>query len=353
MVTHALRRSLIVLSGLLVAFGMAACKDDLVVQADPTSTTGASVTAHPSGSVDPTATPGVTADPTATSTSANPSTSRSTSKPPSGTSSAPGGSQPTTPGKPGASNTGVKAGISLTVVNGDKTFSGTGHVVENQDFHGFVRVTGSGWTFRNCVFRGGPTSGNKGLLDTESGQNTVVEDSEFVPSNPSATIDNIWAANTSIYRANIHGGVDGVKILGAGNVLIQDSWIHNMTWFASDPNQGGGETHNDGVQGFDGTTGVTLRHNNIDMSSDSRANAAFQNSTQNAVVDGNWLDGGGCTLNFAPHAIKLVIIAVTNNRFGHHQYFNGCVIKQYQPSVIQTNSGNVWDDTGKAVPGPQ
>jgi hypothetical protein len=335
-------RSLIVLSGLLVVLGAAACSD-------------AQVQASPSDSVSPAAS-ATTADSGVAATTAAPAapTTVGPSKPSTSSTSGSGsGGQTTTGGKPGPGNTGVKQGVSLTVVTGDKTFSGPGHVVENQDFRGFVRVTGTGWTFRNCVFRGRATNENKGLLDTTGGQNTVVEDSEFVPSHPSATIDDIWAANAKIYRANIHGGVDGVKILEPGHVLIQDSWIHDMTWFASDPNQGGGETHNDGVQGFDGTTEVTLRHNTIDMSSDSRANAAFQNSTQNAIVDGNWLDGGACTLNFAPHDKLLVIIAVTNNRFGRHRYFTNCVIKQYQPSVIQTNTGNVWDDTGKPVPPPQ
>jgi hypothetical protein len=73
----------------------------------------------------------------------------------------------------------------------------------------------------------------------------------------------MWLTNTNVYRAHVHGGVDGIKTFG--NVLIEDSYIHGMQWFRNDPNQGGGETHNDGVQSWNGPPNTTLRHNKIDM----------------------------------------------------------------------------------------
>ncbi len=187
-------------------------------------------------------------------------------------------------------------GTKLTVVTGDKTYSSSGTVISGKDFHGFVKITGSNITIKNSIFRGRATSSNAGLLDTERGTNTVVQDSEFVPSHPSATIDGIWANSTKIYRANVHGSVDGIKT--GSDVLIQDSYIHDLSWFASDPNQGGGETHNDGVQSFHGDARVTIRHNTIDMSTTKNANAAWQTSARDSRIEGNWLDGGGCTLNF-------------------------------------------------------
>jgi len=215
-----------------------------------------------------------------------------------------------------------------------------------------VKVTGKNITFRNCVFRGRAAANNNALLDAEGGSNTVVEDSEFAPSNPSATIDDIWASNASIYRANIHGGVDGVK--ADSNTLIQDSWIHDMTWFASDPNQGGGETHNDGVQSFAGESHVTLRHNTIDMSTTKDPNAAWQSSASDSLAENNFFDGGGCMLNFnhkaAGHALGG--IAVVNNRFGRHSAFQCPILLSTQASLSQ-NSGNVWSDTGAPIPAPQ
>jgi hypothetical protein len=252
-------------------------------------------------------------------------------------------------GKPSAANTGVVPGTRLTVVTGDQTFATNGAVISGKDFRGLVKVTGARITFRNCIFRGRATNSNAALLNTERGSNTVVQDSEFVPAHPSATVDGIWANSTSIYRANIHGSVDGVKT--GSDVLIQDSYIHGMSWFPSDPNQGGGPTHNDGVQSFDDAR-VTLRHNTIDMSSSKDPNAAYQSSARDSIIDGNWLDGGGCTLNFADHGPALTGIRVTNNRFGRHSFYQ-CPILISTNTTLAQNSGNVWDDTGAAIPRPQ
>ena len=125
-----------------------------------------------------------------------------------------------------------------------------------------------------------------------------------------------------------------------------------MSWFASDPNQGGGETHNDGVQSFFGDARVTLRHNNIDMSTTKNGNSALQSSANDSKVDGNWLDGGGCTLNFADHKVPLTGLQVTNNRFGRGSFYQ-CPILLSTQAVLVTNSGNVWDNTGGPTPPPQ
>jgi len=244
----------------------------------------------------------------------------------------------------------VRPGTQLTVVNGDQTFSTDGQVVSGKDFHGFVKVTGKNIRFVNCFFRGRATSSNNALLDTTRGSGTVVEDSEFVPSSPSATLIDIDANSVSVYRANIHGSVDGVQT--GSNVLIQDSYIHDLSWFASDPNQGGGPTHNDGVQGFLGDSNVVLRHNNIDLSTTKDGNAAFQDSAKNSRVEDNWLDGGGCTLNFNHVNAPLGGIAVVNNRFGRHSFFN-CPILLSTQTTLSANSGNVWADTGQPIPAPQ
>jgi hypothetical protein len=258
--------------------------------------------------------------------------------------------QPLGTARPDAANTGVVAGTPLTVVVGNQTFSTSGEVITGKDFHGYVTVTGSNITFKNCIFRGGTPSGNNALLNTQAGTDTVVEDSEVVPLQPGPTIDGVWTANTKLYRVNIHGTVDGMK--AGNNTLVQDSYIHDMSWFASDPNQGGGPTHNDGVQAFDGVSGVTLRHNMIDMSTTKNPNAALQDSASNTTVDDNWLDGGGCTLNFADRGHSLAGLVVTNNRFGRNSYYQ-CPILLSNLLSLAMNSGNVWVDTGTPIPPPQ
>ncbi|GLZ28888.1 hypothetical protein Lesp02_10780 [Lentzea sp. NBRC 105346] len=284
--------------------------------------------------------------PSSSSVAPTTTTASSTVKPP--TSTAP----PPMTGFPNATNTGVPAGTRLEVVNGDKTFDVDNQVITGQEFRGFVRVTARNVTFRNSIFRGGVARGNNALLDTERGSGTVIENSEFVPSNPAATIDGLWTKNTSIFRSNIHGAVDGVK--ANSNTLIQDSYIHDMSWFASDPNQGGGETHNDGVQSFGGESNVTLRHNTIDMSTTKNANAALQSSAANTRVENNLLDGGGCILNFNHNVLPgpLTGIVIVNNRFGRNSVFKCPILLSTQTQVAQ-NSGNVWNDTGEPIPAPQ
>lgn len=289
-------------------------------------------------------------DPTATttSTSASPTSVTTTTKAAPKPAPKPGGS--TRPGgMPGPANTGPVPGAALTVVNGDQTFSGSGQVIEGKDFHGFVKVTGKNITFRNCIFRGRATTSNNALLDTESGSGTVVEDSEFVPSNPAPTIDSIAARNTTITRVHIHGGVDGMK--AESNTIVQDSYIHDMNWFSSDPNQGGGATHNDGIQSFDGESNVIIRHNTIDMSTTKSPNAAWQTSAFNSRIENNFLDGGGCIINVNQMA-RSGGLAIVGNRFGRHSEFK-CPILLSTRSKLSENSGNVWADTGEAIPEPQ
>lgn len=292
-----------------------------------------------SGLVSPSGAASASGTPTASPTKSGPPTPKP----------APTSTKPRT-GKPGPSNTGVVPGTQLTIVSGSQTFHTSGQVISGKDFHGYVKVTGSNITFKNCIFRGGTPSGNNALLDTEGGTNTIVEDSEFVPQHPAATIDGIWTKNTKIYRANIHGSVDGMK--AGSNTLVQDSYIHDTSWFASDPNQGGGATHNDGVQSFADSSNITLRHNTIDMSTSKDPNAAWQDASPNSTVDDNWLDGGGCTLNFADQGTSLTGMVVTNNRFGRHSAYQCPILLSLGVSLAK-NSGNVWVDTGKPIPAPQ
>ncbi len=255
-------------------------------------------------------------------------------------------------------------GVALAVVSGDQTYGSSfnGQTITGKDFHGIVKVTGANITFKDCIFRGRAVSFNTGLIDTSNSTGTVtLEDIEVVPSNPSATIDGMWLMNTNVYRAHVHGGVDGIKTFG--NVLIEDSYIHGMDWFASDPNQGGGETHNDGVQSWNGPTDTTLRHNTIDMTYvvdvlasgqplvPDRSNSAWQDSSPNSHAENNRVDGGGCTFNFAMSSLNSGIFVI-NNRFGRHSFYQ-CPILLNLTSALTQNSGNVWDDTGTAIPAPQ
>jgi hypothetical protein len=302
-----------------------------------------------------TAADGASAGPSA-SASASASASTSASPAPSKTRGAPG-PVPRPGGKPGPGNTGVPPGVHLTVVNGDQTFAKDGQVVSGLDIHGFVRITARNVTLRNSIVHGGPNPKcNSSVVYVVSGASATIEDTEVSADFPNACLDGVWAHATTLTRVNIHGPVDGVKAYD--NVVIQDSYIHDLTWFASDPNQGGGETHNDAVQTYEGNQHITLRHNTLNPGP--KANAAYQVTqdlgkvTTDLHVVNNWLDWGGCSLNFSHKGgpAPMTGIYVSGNRFGRHSGYQCPIIVSTQTFLSQ-NSGNVWDDTGGPIPAPQ
>jgi hypothetical protein len=284
--------------------------------------------------------------------------------PPTTSRPAPSTTTPSTPpsslpsgGKPGPGNTGVPAGTALKVINGDQTYGTNGQVITGLDIHGFVHITGQNVTIKNSIIRGGPNPKcNSSVLWIDDGGSATIEDSEISPSSPSPCLDGVWATNATLLRMNIHGAVDGVKAYD--DVTMQDSWVHDLSWFASDPNQGGGETHNDDVQTYEGNVNITLKHNT--MSPGKGGNAAYQvtqdggKKATNLRIEDNWLDGGGCTLNFSHKGgpTPMTGIYVTGNRFGRGSSYQ-CPILLSTQTKLSGNSSNVWDDSGAAIPSPQ
>lgn len=285
----------------------------------------------------------------------SPSASRPASPSPSGSLSTSPSSVPRvvsrSGGRPAAGNTGVIAGTTLTVLSGDQTFTTDNAVVANADIRGYVRITGKNVTIRNSIVRGGAARCSAAVIQVEG--SAVIEDVEIAPASPNACLDGVWATATTLSRVNIHGTVDGVK---AGNdVIVQDSWIHDLTHYGSGA-PGGGETVNDAVD-TRGKRRITLRHNVLYPGAG--ANAAYQVTQEGGAsgdvrVEGNWLDGGHCVLNFAHRGggpTPMTGIAVVGNRFGRNSMFV-CPILISTQTNLSANSGNVWDDTGAPIPAP-
>lgn len=270
-------------------------------------------------------------------------------------------------GKPDASNTGVPQGTNLTIVNGDQVYDTDGQVISGLDIRGYVQITGNNITIKNSIIRGGTkpctmsnaqNSAPLWVREDSGATNFTFQDSEIAPSNATACMDGMWVSNATIIRSNIHGAVDGIK--AHDNVTVQDSYIHSLAYFSSDPNQGGGETHNDGVQSYECNRDILINHNTIDLSGSQGGNAAYQITQDygvacsNIVISNNWLDGGGCTINVAHKVLgSLNGVSIVNNRFGRNQGFSGCTVLLSTKSTLSAYSGNVWDDTGQPIPSPQ
>lgn len=260
---------------------------------------------------------------------------------------------------PGPETTGAPAGETLTVVSGNQTYdsSYSGQTISNREFRGFVTVTGSNITFVNCYFRGGTASGNSRLLYVTGGAtNITVTDSDFEPMNPAPTIDSVRAINTTLLRVDIRGSTDGMK--AADGVTIRDSYIHDMLWWASGPNHGGGQTHNDGIQILNGAN-IDISHNTLVSAGQNGSNAAVQitqdfGTVGTVLIQKNYVDWGGCTLNITQNPLaSLNGVSVLDNRFGRHQAFNNCAILLGDGVTLAGYSDNIWGDNGQPIPDPR
>jgi hypothetical protein len=266
-----------------------------------------------------------------------------------GGSSADGGTPPCPGVKPDVTNTGYPPGTPLTIVNNDVTVTQDNTTIDAEDIHGFLTIKASHVHVTRCLIRGGVATQNTDGIRVQSGTDILIEDTEVAIANPSPYIDGVSATNATIRRANIHGGVDGMKL--GSNSTVECSYIHDLVSFASDPNQGGGPTHNDDIQILEGTNSHIVG-NQLIAAKDQ--NSAIQITQDFGVVtdvhiESNWADGGGCTFNFA-HKVQasLTGVYVINNRFGRNSFYGCPILKSTQTTL--TMSGNVYDDDGTPVP---
>jgi len=251
--------------------------------------------------------------------------------------------------KPTAANTGVPAGVTLTVVNGDVTVSQDGAMVDGQDIHGFLIIAASNVRVTRSIVRGRAITSNAGVIRINAGSNILIEDVEIAVAVPAATVDGMWGDNFVGRRLHIHGGVDGLK--AGANSRLECSYIHGQTHFDVDPNQGGGPTHNDAIQILEGTNIHIVGNQLVAAMSD---NAAIQITQDFGAVgdlhlESNWADGGGCTFNISHNGgTSLTDVHAIGNRFGRNSYFDCPILKSTKTTL--DSSGNVWDDDGTTVP---
>ena len=151
--------------------------------------------------------------------------------------------------------------------------------------------------------------------------------------------------NYTLQRVDIHGFGDGPRT--NGDVLIQDSYIHDLFSRAGD--------HNDGVQITQGGN-VTLQHNRIENpwgQTSAIMIGADQGNINGVNVIDNILAGGGYTLygGGAPPAGNTVKnIVITGNRFSTKFFAQS---GQYGPTgyvdlSFTTWANNAWADGARA-----
>jgi hypothetical protein len=261
--------------------------------------------------------------------------------------------QVTTAGQPGPGNTGVPSGTKLKIHNGDLIIKKAGTVVDGLDIRGWVRIDASNVTIKNSVIRGGDPAGatsNRSLI-LSTGSGVLIEDSELVPTHPSVRVDGLKGHGFTARRLDIHGTVDTAVIYG-DNTTIEHSWLHGNRHYASDPNQGGGASHDDGVQIVAGRN-LRLDSNTIGEGT----NAALMISQGYGVVAqlsivNNWLGGGACTINVTQKPRGPIQgMVVSGNHFSRTSQFNCPMIVDGSTSPSMSN--NTYTGTSTSIGSPR
>ena len=250
--------------------------------------------------------------------------------------------------KPSASTTGVPAGTKLRVHNGNIVVTKAGTRLDRMDIRGFVVVKAANVTISRSIVRGGRNPKTaQGVITNYGYKNLVITDTDVRTSYPSVYLDGIKGWKFTARRVHVVGGVDSIKIHG-DDVTVADSLLENTKWYAHDPYQDGGPTHNDNIQILKGRN-LTITGNTIRGAQNFAVlGAANLDHVPNLVVNGNWLDGGHCTLKLQTMRGQTLKATVADNRFGPHRQVSYCPI-QVLPGVQLTARNNVSELTGKPV----
>lgn len=295
---------------------------------------------------------------------------------------APGGSAEPTGGRPDSSTTGVPTGVSLRTLtrstipySADRMYSDGSTLIINTPnavydgwrFDMFVEVRAPGVRFTRSEFRGhDQAKWSRGLLaiynsGSKGRPSALVEDSTLIPRSPSRFIDGVRGSNVTLRRVEIARTVDGVRIFGttsysdpgAGNVRIEDSWIHDLRYFQDASHPDG--THNDGVQVMGGRN-IAITGSRIDGTI---RNAGVmithgRNDVSDVTIRGNWAAGGGCTVNVfdgdGPGAIEGLTMSDNVFTRGTTRITDCAMIVSDATRGLARASNNTWHDSSTPAP---
>jgi hypothetical protein len=182
---------------------------------------------------------------------------------------------------------------------------------------------------------------NSDIYSPDSGNDRLMVGVKDVYGDCSGTVvqgNNIWHTATGI---QIYAG------------LVQDNYIHDVGFRGGD--------HTNGMTANGSTTPLTIRHNTVFVSTvQTDAISLFEDVgvEANKIIDNNLVAGGGYSIyggqnTGGPQAFN---IQITNNRFSRVYFTNGgyygCATAYDAQAPGNVWSGNIWDDTGRAVPAP-
>jgi hypothetical protein len=183
----------------------------------------------------------------------------------------------------------VPAGTALSVVSGDLVVTTPGAVIDAKDIKGALIIKASNVKVTRSHIEG--RAGSDSVVISSGYGGILLQDDEVSVASPAPGIDAMSVRGATLNRLNIHGGVDGMKL--SSNSTVENSWIHDLNYFSSDPAQGGKPTHNDTIQIMSGTN-IHVTGNYLQAISSN--NSAIQitqdtGTTSGVYISGNWADG--------------------------------------------------------------
>ncbi|MDR7281107.1 hypothetical protein [Catenuloplanes atrovinosus] len=259
------------------------------------------------------------------------------------TSVPPEASAPATPAappvpRPGEDTTGVPAGVTLTAYTGPLRITKAGTVIDGKRIDGCLDVRARDVVIKRSVL----TCGDIMIKIEQKTANLTIEDSDLDGAG-TGFVAGYW--NFTLTRVDAYDIQEGPRV--GSNVIIQDSWFHGMRPAGSD------DAHQDLMQ-TNGGSNSTIRGNVFDATSAVAGvsfNAAFQvgaefEPLENVLVEKNWFNGGGYTVNIRDDP-EISNVLFRDNVFGpRHGY--GAVSRADAPGIIWEDS-NVAESDGKPV----
>jgi hypothetical protein len=242
---------------------------------------------------------------------------------------------------PGAHNTGVPAGVTLTPFGLNRRVTTDNAVIDGKDIVGCLTIVADNVTITRSRIRcGGP----HGIRVLDGFTNLVVEDSEIDGSSGEISAA-VCCGNYTLRRVDIHDVMDGPRL--GDNTVIEDSWIHDLKRVPG--------SHNDALQIQRGTN-VTVRRNNL------QAYNAVTKDPMNAVLmvgsltgdvtnfrfEHNLVNGGNYTI-FAGYGdvdYSMNDFVIRGNRFGRD--FRYGLVRSLGGTTVW-DATNVWHDSGLPV----
>jgi hypothetical protein len=291
--------------------------------------------------------------------------------------------------KPGPSNTGVPVGYTLTPAvtdestgiyvdqNGNVKITKPG-VFEGLLIRGRLKIYADDVTIRYSRIEGTPKPSDLArdpvsyddcmakkeypifeLIKSYDRRNVVIEDSTIAASTQSISNGNaIHGSGYTLRRVDISGTIDGASVFkkyGDTNVVIEDSYIHDLYSARYEYGRGCTPSHSDGIQIHYGSNTI-IRHNTITPNND-EANAAIMVDQAGAdpnlltsylIIEDNWLDYGACTINVCDKGkTPIRYLSISNNFFGNNRKHTNCaMIVNDATKADPTNrfDDNKWED---------